>query len=132
MSEDRTEIARRPISADPADHAESFVRYPPGMRAPSVRPPRGAGGAEDAAHNSRRLTAGLDDYRDLFSMRASRMLTSQFSGPVPPGHPLYSQSEAIGALRDKNAALQKENADLRERLERAERRAGDPGRPRPA
>lgn len=91
-----------------------FSRLPPGVSVPSVHT------AKDDIHKSaEKLSSTLDDYRDLFSQRASQMITGHLGAAVPPGHPLYSRSATLGTLREENLKLRAENAKLRESLEKS-------------
>lgn len=95
------------------DNMEVFSRLPPGIKVPSIR-------ARDtpALENAERLTATLDEYRDIFAQHALEMFSHRPTMSVTPGHPLYSQNATLSILREENSKLQQENAKLRESLER--------------
>ena len=113
-------------TTNPPDHISESFRYPPGTSVPSIR--RSGGGG--VVRNAERLMLDLDDYRDMFSQRAMHMLAPQSAMPIPPGHPLDARNTTLGLLRAENAKLQRENADLRERIKQAESRSRGADLPR--
>lgn len=90
-----------------------FQRYPPGVNAPfSLNP---AKLKEKIIRDSETFTAKLHDFNKMYLQQASSLL-EMTSNIVPPGHPLYSQTQPE-MVDDKNERLRKENAELKKRIE---------------
>ena len=93
--------------------AFQFPRVPPtsfGTPMPTPQP---------SIHNSQDSTLTnqkLYEFQHTFRQHASRLLTTG-SPVIPPGHPLYNNLESVKALEAERDKLQKENTDLKKKLE---------------
>ena len=96
--------------------AFQFPRLPPGLNHPMFKVyenPLKEQFSQQAATINQKLQGFQQMYRDyaagLLSMRSS---------VVPPGHPLYSRQNSVETLQAENDKLQKENIELKKKLEK--------------
>ena len=96
--------------------AFQFPRLPPGINHPMFKVyenPLKEQFSQQTATMNQKLQGFQQMYRDyaagLLSMRSS---------VVPPGHPLYSRQNSVETLQAENDKLQKENIELKKKLEK--------------
>lgn len=96
--------------------AFQFPRLPPGLNHPMFKVyenPLKEQFSQQTATMNQKLQGFQQMYRDyaagLLSMRSS---------VVPPGHPIYSRQNSVETLRAENDKLQKENIELKKKLEK--------------
>ena len=96
--------------------AFQFPRLPPGLNHPMFKVyenPLKEQFSQQTATMNQKLQGFQQMYRDyaagLLSMRSS---------VVPPGHPLYSRQNSVETLQAENDKLQKENIELKKKLEK--------------
>ena len=96
--------------------AFQFPRLPPGLNHPMFKVyenPLKEQFSQQTATINQKLQGFQQMYRDyaagLLSMRSS---------VVPPGHPLYSRQNSVETLQTENDKLQKENIELKKKLEK--------------
>ena len=96
--------------------AFQFPRLPPGLNHPMFKVyenPLKEQFSQQTATINQKLQGFQQMYRDyaagLLSMRSS---------VVPPGHPLYSRQNSVETLQAENDKLQKENIELKKKLEK--------------
>jgi hypothetical protein len=53
----------------------------------------------------------------MYQKFASGLFDMHYPGLIPPGHPLHSRQNSIETLNAENSKLQKENLDLRKKVE---------------
>ena len=53
----------------------------------------------------------------MYRQYASGLFTMNFTGAIPPGHPLYSKQNSIDILKTENDKLLKENLELKKKLD---------------
>ena len=96
--------------------AFQFPRLPPGLNHPMFKVyenPLKEQFSQQTATINQKLQGFQQMYRDyaagLLSMRSSI---------VPPGHPLYSRQNSVETLQAENDKLQKENIELKKKIEK--------------
>ena len=93
--------------------------YPPGTNPPSIK-------VKSSIQNN--LSKGttnvekLHDFQQMYQKYASGLISMNFPGVVPPGHPLYSRQHSISTLQSENKKLQKENMELKKQLEQVSKK----------
>ena len=96
--------------------AMQFPRIPPGLNHPMFKiyenPLKEQFSQQTAAINQK-----LQGFQQMYQEYAAGLLSMR-SSIVPPGHPLYSRQNSVGTLQAENDKLQKENTELKKKLEK--------------
>ena len=96
--------------------ALQFPRLPPGLNHPMFKiydnPLREQFSKQTAAINQK-----LQGFQRMYQEYAAGLLSMR-SSIVPPGHPLYSRQNSVETLQAENDKLQKENIELKKKLEK--------------
>ncbi len=96
--------------------ALQFPRLPPGLTHPMFKiyenPMK-----EQFLQEASTINQKLEGFQHMYQQYASGLL-SMNSTIVPPGHPLYSKQNSVKTLQSKNDKLQKENLNLKKKLEK--------------
>ena len=111
------------LDPDVLPFALQFPRLPPGMSHPMI-----------GLHNSPKkrlqrkaavLGPTLGDFKEMYQKLASGLIDFNESALIPPGHPLYSQSNSIETLKTENEKLKKENLELKKNLDKISHSTSD-------
>lgn len=98
--------------------AFQFPRLPPGLSHPMFKvfenPMK-----EKFLQNSESTSKKLQGFQEMYRQYASGLLTMNFTGAIPPGHPLYAKQNSIEILKTENDKLLKENLELKKKLDDA-------------
>lgn len=93
-----------------------FPRLPPGLTTPvfgiSPNP------QNSVAKNNDSLNLKLQDFKQMYQKFAAGLFDMHYPGLIPPGHPLYSRQNSVETLNAENSKLQKENLELRKKVEK--------------
>ncbi len=96
--------------------AFQFPRLPPGLSHPMFKvfenPVK-----EKQIQNSESLSKKLQGFQEMYRQYASGLFTMNFTGAIPPGHPLYAKQNSIDILKTENDKLLKENLELKKKLD---------------
>ena len=96
--------------------ALQFPRLPPGLTHPMFRiyenPMK-----EQFSQDVSMINQKLQGFQQMYQEYAAGLL-SMSSFIVPPGHPLYSRQNSVETLQAENDKLQKENIELKKKLEK--------------
>ena len=96
--------------------AFQFPRLPPGLTSPvfGITP----NAKNNISKNNDSLNLKLQDFKQMYQKFAAGLFEMHNPGLIPPGHPLYSRQNSIETLNAENSKLQKENLDLRKKVEK--------------
>ena len=98
--------------------AFQFPRLPPGLSHHMFRvfenPMK-----EKFIQNSESISQKLQGFQEMYRQYASGLMTMNFPGAVPPGHPLYAKQNSIEILKTENDKLLKENLELKKKLDKS-------------
>ena len=96
--------------------ALQFPRLPPGLNHPMFKiyenPLK-----EQFSQQTATINQKLQGFQQMYQEYAAGLLSMR-SSIVPPGHPLYSRQNTVEALQTENDKLQKENIELKKKLEK--------------
>ena len=96
--------------------ALQFPRLPPGLSHPMFKvyesPLK-----EHFSHQTATINQKLRGFQQMYQQYAAGLLSMR-SSIVPPGHPLYSKQNSVETLQAENDKLQKENIELKKKLEK--------------
>ncbi|MBC8251979.1 MAG: hypothetical protein H8E89_10385 [Candidatus Nitrosopelagicus sp.] len=110
-----------PLNSMDAIRGNDSVLYPP-----KSNPPTGFSGIEKIHERFNKqnasLVPNLEDFNHMFRQYAEGLLRSNES-IFPPGHPLYSREKSFSLLKEANDKLLKENLELKNKLEKSEKKS---------
>ena len=96
--------------------ALQFPRLPPGLNHPMFKvydnPLK-----EQFSQQAATINQKLQGFQQMYQEYAAGLLSMR-SSVVPPGHPLYSRQNSVETLQTENDKLQKENIELKKKLEK--------------
>lgn len=96
--------------------AFQFPRLPPGLSHPMFKvfenPMK-----EKFIQNSESLNAKLQGFQEMYRKYASGLMNMNYTGAIPPGHPLYTKQNSIEILKTEKDKLLKENLELKKKLD---------------
>lgn len=96
-----------------------FPRLPPGINPPMFKifenPVK-----DKFVQNATNLNKKLDGFQRLYQQHVSGLMDMNSSGIIPPGHPLYSEKNTVRNLKTENDKLQKQNLELKKKLDKKE------------
>ena len=96
--------------------ALQFPRLPPGLNHPMFKvyenPLK-----EQFSQQAATINQKLQGFQQMYQEYAAGLLSMR-SSIVPPGHPLYSRQNSVETLQAENDKLQKENIELKKKLEK--------------
>ena len=96
--------------------AFQFPRLPPGLNHPMFKvydnPLK-----EQFSQQAATINQKLQGFQQMYQEYAAGLLSMR-SSVVPPGHPLYSRQNSVETLQAENDKLQKENIELKKKLEK--------------
>ena len=96
--------------------AFQFPRLPPGLNHPMFKvyenPLK-----EQFSQQASTINQKLQGFQQMYQEYAAGLISMR-SSIVPPGHPLYSRQNSVETLQAENDKLQKENIELKKKLEK--------------
>ena len=96
-----------------------FPRLPPGINPPMFKifenPVK-----DKFVQSATNLNKKLDGFQRLYQQHVSGLMDMNSSGIIPPGHPLYSEKNTVQNLKTENDKLQKQNLELKKKLDKKE------------
>lgn len=107
------------LNHDIPHRAFQFPRLPPGLIHPMSKTfenPIKAKFVQDSSNLSKKL----DGFQNFYQQYASGLTMMNGKELVPPGHPLYSEKNSIKILKKENERLEKQNMELKKKLESKE------------
>ena len=72
---------------------------------------------EQFSQQTATINQKLQGFQQMYQEYAAGLLSMR-SSVVPPGHPLYSRQNSVETLQAENDKLQKENIELKKKLEK--------------
>ncbi|RNJ76035.1 MAG: hypothetical protein EB829_06790 [Nitrosopumilus sp. H8] len=103
------------LDPDMPHMALQFPRLPPGLVHPMFRIYDNSA-KEQFSQQADSASQKLQGFRQMYRQHAAGLL-AMGSAVVPPGHPLYGKDGSVTALYSERDRLQRENAELRKKLE---------------
>ncbi|NIP61898.1 MAG: hypothetical protein GWN01_15220 [Nitrosopumilaceae archaeon] len=106
-------------SNNPYPHHQ-FPAIPPGFIHPMFKTFKNPM-KEKFLKESKSMNQKLEDFHQMFQNLASGLFEFSPFGIIPPSHPLYSRKKSIENLKTENSKLQKENLELRKKMEKLQK-----------
>lgn len=113
------------LSPDIPNRPHQFPATPPGFIHPMFKTFKNPM-KEKFLKESESMNQKLDDFHQMFQNLASGLFEFAPFGIIPPSHPLYSRRQSIENLKAENSKLQKENLDLRKKMEKLQKNTKQP------
>jgi len=92
-----------------------FPRLPPGVNGPGVNANLLKRKTLNEADS---LNTKLQDFQQMYQKYASGLFEMNYTGIIPPGHPIYSRKNTISNLKEENEKLLRENLELKKQIEK--------------